>query len=61
MAININKALIKELQSIRNIGPVMAKRIVLGRPYKDIYELSKVRGLGKARMEMIIADGGIKV
>lgn len=52
--ININRATEKELQSLYRIGPVRAKKIIANRPYRDIYELSKVRGLGKHTMDSII-------
>lgn len=39
--IDINTASEKELESIKGIGPAMSKKIVAGRPYKSVEELSK--------------------
>jgi DNA uptake protein ComE-like DNA-binding protein len=55
--ININKATEIELQEIKHIGPVRAKKIIKRRPFKDIYELSNVLGLGIKRMNEIINQG----
>ena len=55
--ININKATLQQLQSLTGVGPVRAHEIVENRPYKDVYELSKVPGLGKKRMDSIIKQG----
>lgn len=57
MKININKADIKELQSIIHIGERRAQLIIEGRPYGDVFEVSNVRGLGKKRMLDIINQG----
>ena len=39
--IDLNSASEKELESIKGIGPAMAKKIIDGRPYKSVDELSK--------------------
>jgi len=52
--ININKASVTELQQIAGIGPVRAAKIIENRPFRDMYELSKIAGLGKKRMDAII-------
>ena len=41
--IDINKANETELQSISGIGPVLAGRIIAGRPYKNVEELLNVK------------------
>ena len=51
--ININRASFEELQKIIHIGPKRAQKIIDNRPFKDIYELSLVKGLGKIRMNKI--------
>lgn len=56
-AVNINKAKLQELQCLKGIGPVRAQEITGNRPYRDVYELSKVAGLGKKRMDAIIKQG----
>lgn len=55
--ININKALIADLEKIIHIGPVRALEIVKHRPFRDIHELSNVPGLGKIRMQQILQQG----
>ena len=54
MKVNINKATEKELLDIIHIGKVRAGKIVKRRPFKDIFELSNVLGLGEKRMNDII-------
>jgi hypothetical protein len=39
--IDLNAASQKELESIKGVGPATAKKIVAGRPYKSVDELSK--------------------
>ena len=51
--ININTSSIETLESLPNIGPVLARRIVLNRPYSDVWELDKVKGIGPATIESI--------
>jgi competence protein ComEC len=48
--VNVNKASELELQYIIHVGPVRAKKIVDRRPYRDLFELSNVLGLGKSRI-----------
>lgn len=52
--INVNRAPEKDLQKIKGVGPVRAKKIIENRPFRDLYELSKIAGLGKKRMDAII-------
>ena len=58
MKINVNKATIEELQKIVHIGPVRAQKIIENRPFRDIYELSKILGIGNKRMQDIIGRAG---
>ncbi len=51
--IDINKASETELQSINGIGPVLAGRIIAGRPYKNVEELLNVSGIGPKTLEKI--------
>lgn len=51
--INLNKASAEELEMIKGIGPVLAKRIVAARPYKTVDELLKIQGIGKKTFESI--------
>ncbi|HID31515.1 MAG TPA: hypothetical protein EYP19_16150, partial [Desulfobacterales bacterium] len=47
--LDLNTASEKELQSIKGIGPVLAARIIAGRPYKTVDDLLKVKGIGQKR------------
>jgi len=38
---------------INGIGPVLAERIIAGRPYKTIDDLLKVKGIGSKKLEKI--------
>ena len=55
--VNINKATIEELQSIRGIGPALAERIVNHRDangkFQSYDDLVEVRGIGEAKLERI--------
>lgn len=55
--VNINTGTEKELISLIHIGPVRAKHIISNRPYKDLYELSSIPGLGKIKIDSIIQEG----
>jgi len=50
--IDLNGASQKELESIKGVGPATAKKIVAGRPYKSVDELSKA-GLSAKQVEAI--------
>lgn len=51
--VNLNTASEKELQSIKGIGPVLAKRIIAGRPYRTVDDLLKVKGISPKKLETI--------
>lgn len=58
--ININKATVEELISIVHIGRKRAEAIVSRRDeskFKDLYELSSMKGFGKSRIDDIINEG----
>ena len=55
-SININKASEKELYEIIHIGPIRAQLIVEKRPFRDLYELSNIKGLGRKRVDDIILE-----
>ena len=40
--------------SIPGVGEVLANRIVQGRPYATVEDLSKVEGIGPKTLEMLI-------
>jgi len=50
--IDLNSAPQKELESIKGVGPATAKKIVAGRPYKSVDDLSKA-GLSAKQVEAI--------
>ena len=52
-SLDLNTATEKELQSIKGVGPVLAKRIIAGRPYKIVGDLLKVKGIGPNKFEKI--------
>ncbi|HLG29448.1 MAG TPA: helix-hairpin-helix domain-containing protein [Candidatus Brocadiales bacterium] len=51
--LDLNTTTEKELQSIKEIGPVLAARIIAGRPYKSVDDLLKVKGIGQKKLEKI--------
>lgn len=51
--LDLNTASKKELQSIKGIGPVLAERIIAGRPYRTADDLLKVNGIGPKKLENI--------
>lgn len=52
--INVNRATATDLQKIKGVGKIRAGLIIQNRPFRDLYELSKIAGLGKKRMDAII-------
>ncbi len=42
-----------DLEALHGIGPVIARRIIEGRPYRSVEELDRVKGIGKKRLEEI--------
>lgn len=55
--VDINTASPNELQLLDGIGPVLAQRIVDGRPYQSLDDLERVPGIGPATIEKIKAQG----
>ena len=51
--INLNTATAAELEALPGIGPVIARRIIEGRPYRSVEELERVKGIGRRRLEEI--------
>ena len=49
--LNPNTATMEELQSVKGIGPVTAKRIIAGRPYESVDDLIKVKGIGPKKLK----------
>ena len=51
--LDLNTATEKELQSIKGIGPVLAKKIIANRPYGTVDDLRKVKGIGPDKLASI--------
>ena len=54
--VDVNSADVKTLETLPGIGPVLAQRIIEGRPYKTLADLGKVKGLSKAKLDAIKDD-----
>ena len=54
--VDVNAADIKTLESLPGIGPVLAQKIVAGRPYRNMADLGKVKGLSETKLNMIKDD-----
>ena len=50
---DLNTASQEDLESIPEVGPAIASRIIAGRPYKNVDELIKVKGIGKKKLGKI--------
>jgi competence protein ComEC len=48
--IKLNTATEADLESLPGIGPVIARRIIEGRPYLLVEDLERVKGIGKKRL-----------
>jgi competence ComEA-like helix-hairpin-helix protein len=59
--VNINTATPEELTRIKHIGVVRAEKIIKRRPFRDIFELSNVLGLGHKRMTQILEQNIITI
>ncbi|MDI6602601.1 MAG: helix-hairpin-helix domain-containing protein [Patescibacteria group bacterium] len=55
--VNINTASVTELQKITGVGPVLAQRIIEARPFYSLHDLLKVKGIGSATLQKILAQG----
>lgn len=51
--ININTCSKEALESLPDIGEVLAGKIIDGRPYQDVYELAKIKGIGNTIIQAI--------
>ena len=51
--LDLNTASKEKLMFINGIGPVLAERIIAGRPYKTVDDLLKVKGIGPNKLEKI--------
>ena len=51
--VDLNTADQKALESLPGIGPALAKKIMEGRPYQGVDDLSRIKGMNKAKIEAI--------
>ena len=60
MRVDINKATLEQLLAITQIGHVRAEAIIAYRDtnqFRDLYELSAIRGIGQKRIDAIVSEG----
>lgn len=57
--VSINSASLAELQTLPGVGPVMAGRIVAGRPYSALEQLLGVSGIGEKTFARFAAFIGL--
>jgi DNA uptake protein ComE-like DNA-binding protein len=57
--VDVNHASAEELTSLPGVGPVIARRIVEGRPYDSVDALERVKGIGPVRLERLRARARI--
>jgi len=59
--VDINRATSEQLETVPGIGPVLAGRIVAGRPYRRVDDLVRISGIGEQTLEsmrpFITTDG----
>lgn len=53
--VSVNSAPPDELDELPGVGPVMAERIVAGRPYSKLEDLLRVKGIGEKTLERLRA------
>lgn len=51
--VSVNRATAAELEKVPGIGPELARRIVVYRPYRSLNELTKVPGIGARSLERL--------
>ncbi len=54
--VDVNSADAETLQGLPGVGPAIGQRIIDGRPYKNLEDLEKVKGLGKAKVDALKTD-----
>jgi competence protein ComEA len=51
--VDLNTADQKALEALPGVGPATAKKIIAARPFKSLEDLSKVKGMSKAKVEAL--------
>ena len=51
--VDLNTADLKALEALPGVGPATAKKIIAARPFKSVDDLSKVKGMSKAKLEAL--------
>jgi len=51
--VSLNRASLEELEGLPGVGPVLARRILEGRPYARVEDLLRVKGIGPATLERL--------
>jgi len=51
--VDLNTADLKALEALPGVGPATAQKIIAARPFKSVDDLSKVKGMSKAKMEAL--------
>lgn len=51
--VDLNHASLAELEALPRVGPVLAARIVEGRPYRRLADLDRVKGVGPATLTQL--------
>ena len=51
--VDLNMADQKALESLPGIGPALAKKIMEGRPYQNVDDLSRIKGMNKSKIDAI--------
>lgn len=53
LLVNINTSTDRELRMLPGVGPQMAQRIIEARPFASIWDLMRLQGMGKKRIEAL--------
>jgi len=51
--LHLNTATLADLESLPRVGPTLAARIRAGRPYRDVADLDRVKGVGPATIRAL--------